>query len=59
MVVIMQTLGLLHDELNDIDQLEELADSTREKLFRYNDELINYYAHLPPALSFDIHNFQS
>lgn len=58
MVVIMQTLGLLHDELNAAEQFVTLEIETREKLLWYNDELIRYYANLPRALHFDIHNFQ-
>ncbi|KAK6385821.1 hypothetical protein LTS17_001393 [Exophiala oligosperma] len=59
MVVIMQTLGLVHDELNNAEQLDTLRAETRDKLLRFNDELINYYANLPRALLFDINNFQS
>lgn len=59
MVTIMQTLGLLHDELNIVtDQCNLLAPERREKLLHYNDELIYYYTSLPQALSFNIDNFQ-
>ncbi|KAH8808638.1 fungal-specific transcription factor domain-containing protein [Xylogone sp. PMI_703] len=59
MVIIMQTLGLLHDELNVVtDQVNILAPETKEKLLHYNDELIRYYTNLPSALSFNIDNFQ-
>lgn len=59
MVTVMQTLGLLHDELNGVtDQASILDPSTRSRLITYSDNLVQYYVSLPATLSFNIDNFQ-
>jgi hypothetical protein len=60
MVVVIQTQGLVNSEINKLsDQSAILAPAMRERLSRYSDELITFYANLHPNLTFDINNFQA